>query len=58
MAIKYVCPDCGSSNVLQPTWVYANKENNNIIVGDRVEGVDFDLCEDCDAQEFIIEENN
>ena len=46
----YVCPDCGSENVLEPTWVYANE----LYIGHRIEGVDFDLCEDCHAQMSII----
>ena len=47
---EYVCSECGSGNVLEPTWVYANQQ----IIGSRVEGVDFDLCEDCNAQMGII----
>jgi hypothetical protein len=46
----YVCPECGSEDVLEPTWVYANGK----IIGDRVESFDFDLCEACGAQMSII----
>jgi len=46
----YVCSECGSDDVLEPTWVYTNGK----IIGDRVESVDFDLCETCDAQMSII----
>ena len=48
----YVCPDCGSENVLEPTWVYAN--GNPQVIGHIIEGVGFDLCEDCHAQMNII----
>ena len=60
----WVCPDCGSENVLEPTWVYSNGEVMGMF-GDRVECVDFDLCNDCNAQmqiisktEYIEKENN
>ena len=50
----YVCEECGSSNVREPAWVYANRVDSLPIVGDRIDGVDFDLCDDCDAQMEII----
>ena len=50
----YVCPECGSEDVMEPTWVYANKEDFMTITGDRVADVDFDLCGNCDAQMEII----
>ena len=49
----WVCSECGSENVLEPTWVFTN-EGDMGIFGDRVEGVDFDLCNDCKAQMTII----
>ena len=49
----WVCSECGSENVLEPTWVFKYKPIVAVNL-DRVEGVDFDLCNDCKAQMTII----
>ena len=54
----YVCPDCGSENVVEPVWAFTNVEvyddDDERGIFDRVEGIDFDLCIDCQAQMRII----
>ena len=49
----WVCSECGSENVLEPTWVFTN-EGDMGIFGDRVEGLDYELCNDCKSQKTII----
>tara|TARA_R110000824_G_scaffold245098_1_gene434121 strand:+ start:118 stop:342 length:225 start_codon:yes stop_codon:yes gene_type:complete len=47
---EYVCSECGSGNVMEPSWVYANSDT----IGGRVDSVPFDLCDDCDKEMIII----
>ena len=47
---EYVCSKCGSGDVMEPSWVYANSDT----IGGRVDSVAFDLCMNCDSQMNII----